>query len=134
MAQLVIGRDHPWLSDWATALFAIAAVLLIYAVQFSATFLGYAAAPSERLDYSPEAAFKPDILRKVRERQWEETKLRREYATRMKYCYNFGLLAFPRRPWPTSRSQSFLALAVGKADRRYRCEYFAHHRGNVDRV
>ena len=32
VAQLVIGRDHPWLSDWATALFAIAAVLLVYAV------------------------------------------------------------------------------------------------------
>jgi hypothetical protein len=27
VAQLVVGRDHPWLSDWAVALFAIAAAL-----------------------------------------------------------------------------------------------------------
>jgi hypothetical protein len=109
VVQLVIGRDHPWLSDWATALFAIAAVLLIYAVQFSATALGYSATPSERLDYIPEAAFKPDILRVIRRRQWEEMELRAKYTTRTKYCYNFGLLAFlgglglllvPHHAWP----------------------------------
>jgi hypothetical protein len=109
VAQLVIGRDHPWLSDWATALFAMAAAFLVYAVQFSATALGYAATPSERLDYSPEAAFKPEILRMIRARQWEEMELRAKYTTRTKYCYNFGLLAFlgglglllvPHHVWP----------------------------------
>src|SRR5215467_14192129 len=76
VAQLVIGRDHPWLSDWATALFAIAAALLIYALQFSATALGYAATPSERLDYNPEAASRTELLRVIRTRQWEEMELR----------------------------------------------------------
>jgi hypothetical protein len=60
-AQLVIGRDHPWLSDWAVALFAIAAALLVYAMQFSTTALGLAATPSEQLDYNPEAAFDAEI-------------------------------------------------------------------------
>jgi hypothetical protein len=66
VAQLVVGRDHPWLSGWATALFAIAAALLLYTVQFSATALGYATTPSERLVYNPEAAFKPAILWRFR--------------------------------------------------------------------
>ncbi len=56
VAQLVIGSDRPWLSGWATALFAAAAAFLVYTVQFSATALGYAATPSDRLDYNPEAA------------------------------------------------------------------------------
>ena len=109
VTQLVIGRDHPWLSDWATALFAMAAAFLVYTVQFSATALGYAATPSERLEYSPEAAFKPEILQVIRARQWEEMELRAKYTTRTKYCYNFGLLAFlgglglllvPHHAWP----------------------------------
>jgi hypothetical protein len=123
VTELVIGPDHPWLSDWATALFAIAAVLLVYAVQFSATVLGYAATPSERLDYSPEAAFKPEILRVIRNRQWEEMELRAKYATRTKYCYNFGLLAFlgglglllvPHHvwPWPWGRIVGVTAVSI----------------------
>jgi hypothetical protein len=120
VAQLVIGRDQPWLSEWAIALFAIAAALLVYAMQFSTTALGYAATPSERLDYNPEAAFEPDILRIVRKRQWEEMELRAKYTVRTKYCYNFGLLAFlgglglilvPHHawPWPWGR---FVGVAV----------------------
>jgi hypothetical protein len=109
VAQLVVGRDHPWLSDWAIALFAIAAVLLINAVQLAATTLGYAATPSERLDYNPEAAFKPHILYAVRARQWEEMDLRAKYTERTRYCYNLGFLAFlgglglllvPNHSWP----------------------------------
>lgn len=120
VAQLVIGRDHPWLSDWAIALFAIAAALLVYAVQFSATTLGYSATPSERLDYNPEAAFKPNILRVIRNRQWEEMELRAKYTARARCCYNVGLLAFlgglglilvPHHgwPWPWGR---FVGVAV----------------------
>jgi hypothetical protein len=120
VAQLVIGRDHPWLSEWAIALFAVAAVLLVYAMQFSATALGYAATPAERLDYNPEAAFEPDILRVVRKRQWEEMELRAKYTVRTKYCYNFGLLAFlgglglilvPHHAWPWPWGQ-FVGVAV----------------------
>jgi hypothetical protein len=123
VAQLVIGRDHPWLSDWAVALFAIAAALLVYAMQFSTTALGLAATPSERLDYNPEAAFDAEILRIVRNRQWEEMELRAKYTVRTKYCYNFGLLAFlgglglllvPHHawPWPWGRIVGVAVISV----------------------
>src|SRR5262245_5330942 len=84
VAQLVIGRDHPWLSEWAIAAFAIAAGLLVYALQFSSTALAYAATPSDRLDYNPEAAFVPEVLQVVRKRQWEEMELRAKYTLRAK--------------------------------------------------
>jgi hypothetical protein len=109
VTQLVIGQDHPWLFQYAIAMFVIAAVLLVNTVQFSATALGYAATPSDRLDYNPEAALVPDILRIVRKRQWEEMELRAKYSSRASLCYNYGLLAFlaglgliivPRHPWP----------------------------------
>jgi hypothetical protein len=109
VAQLVIGSDHPWLSEWATALFALAAALLIFAVQLSAKALGYAATPSERLDYNPEAASIPEVLKLIRRRQWEEMELRAKYSTRARFCYNGGLLAFlsglglilvPHSSWP----------------------------------
>jgi hypothetical protein len=123
VAQLVTGKDQPWLSEWAVALFTIAAVLLVYALQFSSMALGYAATPSDRLDYNPEAASEPDILRVVRTRQWEEMELRAKYTFRTKYCYNLGLLAFlcgleliivPRDswPWPWGRFVGVAAVSV----------------------
>jgi hypothetical protein len=57
IAQLVIGQDHPWLSEWAIASFALAAGLMVFALQLSAAALGYTAMPSERLDYFPEGCF-----------------------------------------------------------------------------
>lgn len=109
IAQLVIGPDHPWLSEWATALFALAAALFIFAVQLSAKALGYAATPSERLDYNPEAASITEVLKLIRKQQWVEMELRHKYSTRARYCYNVGLLAFlsglglilvPHSSWP----------------------------------
>jgi hypothetical protein len=122
VAQLVIGKDHPWLSEWAIALFAISATLLVYAMQFSATAIGLAATPSDRLDYNPETAFDSEILRIIRERQWEEMELRAEYTRRTKYCYNAGLLAFlsglglilvPHHAWPWPWGRFFGVLVVG---------------------
>lgn len=124
VAQLVIGKDHPWLTGWATALFAVAATLLLYTVQFSAMALGYAATPSERLDYNPEAAFETHILRIVRERQWEEMELRAQYTGRAMHCYNLGLLAFlsglglilvPRHSWPWPWGNFIGVIVVGIA-------------------
>jgi MFS family permease len=124
VAQLVIGKDHPWLSEWAIALFAIAAALLVYAMQFSATALGYSATPLERLDYNPEAASDLEILRIIRRRQWEEMELRANYTARTKYCYNFGLLAFlgglglilvPNHPWPWPWGRFVGVVVVGIA-------------------
>lgn len=124
VAQLVIGKDHPWLSGYAVALFAVAAVLLVNAVQFSAMTLRYAATPSERLDYNPEAARETAVLRKVRERQWQEMDLRRIYTGRAVLCYNFGLLAFlsglglilvPQHPWPWPWGRFAGVVVVGIA-------------------
>lgn len=123
LALLVIGKDHPWLSEWAIPLFAIAAVLLVYAVQFSTMVLRYAATPSQRLDYNPEAASNSNILHTVRKWQWEEMELQAKYAVRARQCYNFGLLAFlaglglilvpnPTWPWPWGR---FVGIAVVSA-------------------
>jgi hypothetical protein len=123
LAQLVTGKDQPWLSEWAVALFTTAAVLLVYALQFSSTALGYAATPSDRLDYSPEAASEPGILRVVRRRQWEEMELRAKYTFRTKHCYNLGLLAFlcglgliivPQDswPWPWGRFVGVAAVSL----------------------
>jgi hypothetical protein len=109
VVQLVIGNDHPWLSEWAIALFAISATLLVYAMQFSATAIGYSATPSDRLDYGPEAPHDPQVLRAIRRRQWEEMELRAKYVVRTKHCYNLGLIAFlgglgliivPNHSWP----------------------------------
>jgi hypothetical protein len=123
VAQLVIGGDHPWLSQWAIALFAIASAFLVYAMRFTATALGYAATPSDRLDYNPEAISDQDILQVVRRRQWEEMELRAKYTVRIKFCYNFGLLAFlgglglilvPRHhwPWPWSRLVGVAVISI----------------------
>jgi MFS family permease len=120
VAQLVIGQDHPWLFEYGIAMFAIAAVLLVNTVQFSATALGYAATPSDRLDYNPESALVPDILRIVRQRQWEEMELRAKYTSRALLCYNYGLLAFlaglgliivPHHSWPWPWGQ-FIGVVV----------------------
>jgi hypothetical protein len=123
-AQLVIGKDHPWLFEWAIALFAVAAALLVYSVQFSIIALGYAATPSERLEYNPEAASRVEILRIVRKRQWEEMELRARYSVRARLCYNLGLLAFlggfglimvPNRAWPWPWGQAIGVAAIGIA-------------------
>jgi hypothetical protein len=123
VAQLVIGRDQPWLFEWATALFALAAALLVFAVQLSATALGYAATPSDRLDYNPEAASNREVLALTRRRQWEEMELRWKYGSRARHCYNVGLLAFlsglglvlvPHSawPWPWGRVAGVAVISI----------------------
>jgi hypothetical protein len=123
VAQLVIGQDHPWLSEWATASFALAAGLMVFALQLTATALGYAATPSERLDYTPEAASKRDVLKLIRVRQWQEMELRAKYSTRARFCYNGGLLAFlsglglilvPHSawPWPWGRVAAVAVISI----------------------
>jgi hypothetical protein len=117
---LVVSSYRPWLAVYAIAMFALAAALLLNALQFSATALGYAATPSERLDYVPEAAANTHILGAIRRRQWEEASLRSRYLVSARFCYNFGLLAFlgglgliivPRSSWPWPAGQ-FIGVAV----------------------
>jgi hypothetical protein len=123
VAQLVISSYRPWLADYAIAAFALAAALLLNALQFSATALGYAATPSERLDYVPEATSNAAILGTIRRRQWEELSLRFRYIRRARFCYNTGLLAFlagfgliivpgSRWPWPAGRLIGVIAVGL----------------------
>jgi hypothetical protein len=122
VAQLVIGHDQPWLAGYAIALFALAAALLLNALQFSAAALGYAATPAERLDYNPEAASNTEILHIVRVRQWEEMDLRSRHMKRARYSYNAGLFAFlgglgliivPHQGWPWPAGRLIGVIAVG---------------------
>jgi hypothetical protein len=124
VAQLVISSYRPWLAGYAIAVFAVAAALLLNSLQFSATALAYAATPSERLDYVPEATSNAGLLGVIRRRQWEEMDLRGRYIRRARFCYNTGLLAFlgglgliivphGSGPWPAG--QLIGVIAVGLA-------------------
>lgn len=122
VAQLVISSYRPWLAGYAIAAFSLAAALLLNALQFGAAALGYAATPSERLDYVPEVASDTKLLGKIRRRQWEELGLRERYIRRARFCYNAGLLAFlgglgliivPHRNWPWPVGQFIGVIAVG---------------------
>lgn len=104
------------------AVFAVAAALLLNSLQFSATTLAYAATPSERLDYVPEATSNTGLLGVIRRRQWEELDLRTRYIRRARFCYNTGLLAFlgglgliivPHRSWPWPAGQLIGVIAIG---------------------
>jgi MFS family permease len=120
VVQLATQGSPPRFAQWAIALFALAAVLLVYALQFTGLTLSYGATPAERLDYYPEAKRDRDVLREVRERQWEDTRLRIAYFKRSSLCYNLGLIAFmaalaavvvPNDDWPWAPG-STMALAV----------------------
>jgi len=123
IAQLVAGRDQPWLAGYAIALFALSAALFLNTLQFSASALSYAATPAERLDYNPEASSDTEILGVVRKRQWEEMDLRTRYLKRARFCYGAGLFAFlaglglivvPHQswPWPVGRLAGVIVIGL----------------------
>ena len=94
LAQLASAGFHPRLYQWTMGLLAVAAVLLIISLQMGAESLAYAATPSERLEFNPEASEEPAILAKVRERQWQEMELRARYSFRASVFYNLGVSCF----------------------------------------
>jgi len=120
VTQLVIGGQHPWLDQEAIGAFVVAAAFYIYALQFTATALGFNATPSERIAYNPEIKDRADLLHVIRLRQWEETQLRTAYNKRARFTYNTGMLAlilglglliWPHywHPWPWGR---FVGIVV----------------------
>jgi hypothetical protein len=124
IAQLVVGKDQPWLAGYAIALFASSAALLLNTLQFSATAISYAATPSERLDYNPEAASDSEIMHVIRSRQWEEMDLRTRYLKRARISYSAGLLAFlaglgaiivPHHSWPWPPGRLIGVVVIGCA-------------------
>ena len=64
------------------ASFAVAAALLLYALQFSALALGFGATPEQRLEYFPKSSISDKVLAKVRKDQWSEMWLRAAYGKR----------------------------------------------------
>lgn len=111
VTELVLNSNHPELNQYAIGCFAVSSVLFVYCLQLTAFTLGFAATPSERLDYNPEARSEPDVLQIVRARQWEESELRQRYGARAGHCYNAGIVTFlgglalvmvPHhwKPWP----------------------------------
>jgi hypothetical protein len=120
---LVIGGQHPWLDQEAIGAFVLAAALYIYALQFTATALGFNASPSDRLAYNPEVRDRSDLLHVIRLRQWEETALRTAYNKRARFTYNTGMLAllvglgfliWPHywNPWPWGRFVGVLVVGI----------------------
>jgi MFS family permease len=85
---------RPPLSDWAVSSFAIAAVLSIFAIQFSSMANGYAVPPADRLTWFPEATVDQADLQWARELQAVDLALANRYASRAGLCYELGLLAF----------------------------------------
>jgi hypothetical protein len=123
VTQLVIGGQHPWLDQEAIGAFVVAAALYIYALQFTATALGFNATPSERIAYNPEVKDRPDLLHVIRLRQWEETQLRTIYNKRARFTYNTGMLAlmlglglliWPHywHPWPWGRLVGIVVVGL----------------------
>jgi hypothetical protein len=94
VAQLATA-DHPPRLGWlAEALFTAAAALLLFSLQFTAVAVGYAATPSERLDYLPETRGWPQLWQQVLDEQWQDRAVFATYRTRAANCYTWGLLAF----------------------------------------
>ena len=92
---LTLGADvRPPLTGLAVAAFSLAGAFLLYCLQFSAVAVGFAAAPSDYLDYSPEASHDPAAFARLRAVQHEDGALRRAYNARAGLCYNLGLITF----------------------------------------
>jgi hypothetical protein len=124
IAQLVSADDPPNTTPYGIAFFAAASVCLLNALQLSAIALGYWASPSQRLDYYPEARFDDKALAKVRDRQWQETRVRLRYVRHAGNLYNAGLVGFlvglmlilvPDDPWPWPWVSIITVLVVALA-------------------
>jgi len=89
------GRDERGTrGDIAIAAFAIAAGLLIYAIQAGLAAGQLAIAPDQRSAQVPEARGYPEWMRRLREDQWRDATLAERLFTRTRIAYNLGLLAF----------------------------------------
>jgi hypothetical protein len=82
------------LLEFAVAGFTISTVLLLLSIQFSFMAVRHHVAPSDRLDWRPEAAEDNDDLEDERWIQSLDMKLAGIYSGRAGTCYNVALLAF----------------------------------------
>lgn len=90
----LVGRSASLHNDLAIMSFALAAVLLILAIQAGLTAAMYQATPTMRLEWEPEARVDNGIAEEVRQEQWADEVLARRYRQRVHYQYNLGIVAF----------------------------------------
>ncbi len=109
IAQLVSADQPPNTARYGIAFFAVAGVCLLNALQLASIALGYWASPAQRLEYYPEVRTDDATLNRVRDHQWQETRVRGRYVRIAGHLYNTGLVAFlvglgfivvPNCPWP----------------------------------
>jgi hypothetical protein len=101
----ILGRQHLGLNEQLTVLgLALAAVLLIFAMQRMLNARAYKVSPEERLAWYPDARDDDDWLRLVRAQQWRDERIARKYDRSSRISYNLGitalLLALCAALWP----------------------------------
>jgi hypothetical protein len=83
--------------DWGIAVFATAAVMFVFSMQFTYMGLMYAASPSERVDWLPRVpGCEPDEAEYADAAlvQAKDLELQERYFTRAGRLYGFGILGY----------------------------------------
>jgi len=112
--------------DWGIAVFATAAVMFVFSMQFTYMGLMYAASPSERVDWLPhlqgqepdEAEYADAVLVQAKDLELQE-----RYFTRAGTLYGFGILAYTAglglilipRAWTVPRGLTLAVVAASFA-------------------
>jgi hypothetical protein len=109
------------LADWATAAFALAAVLLLGGMQLAFVGLMHSAPPDQHFAWHPEAAVDVDRLEEARFEQATDRWLASVFWDRTRVLYNAGLVAFllgvllllVPRTWTLPRSAGVAIAGAG---------------------
>jgi hypothetical protein len=83
--------------DWGITIFTVAAIMFVFAMQFTYMGLMYAASPSERVDWMPRILGRePDepAYMDAAKVQDKDFKLQKRYFTRASMLYNVGILSY----------------------------------------
>ena len=114
------------LYDWGVTFFVVAAVLFIFAVQFTFMGLMYAVSPSERIEWLPRlSGQEPDdeAYARAAKIQAMDLVLQKRYFTRAASSYGLGILSYTvglgliitPNDWTIPRVISLAALAIAFA-------------------
>src|SRR3712207_6838689 len=94
-AIALAGRSSRGLrGDIAVLAFALAAALLIFAIQAALNASMYQTSPADRLAWWPEVRTNTSVADQVRRDQWLEAATAKKYRTRTRWTYNLGIIAF----------------------------------------
>jgi hypothetical protein len=91
---LATASSPPRFADWALAALAAAAGLFVFSLQFTLAGLLYAAPPSDRMAWRPDAATNRGARDALRRVQRKDDYLQREYFRRARGCYDLGMLGY----------------------------------------